>query len=209
MKRSTGTASIAALATFLVAAVPAAANECLGAMRELLEQRRVAPEELILGGDSAGGFLTLATLINARDAGLPQPAGAFLLSPLCDAVELDGESYSTQADKDIWFTRQSIDDVLVHYAGPAGQRDPSLNLLARDLSGLAPMRFDVGGAEVLVSDSERAAARARQAGGEAEAHVWPGMWHVFPAFGLLVPEARRAIREIGMFCREKSHGRNG
>lgn len=179
---------------------PAAERDCMAVYRQLLD-RGVEPRRLIVAGDSAGGFLTLQTLLSARKAGLPMPAAAVLWSALTDAVHLDGESYRTCADADVWFDPERIDATLERYAGPRELRDASLSPLNADLHGLPPLRIDVGAAEVLRSDSERLASRIREAGGEAELKVWPGMWHVFMAFGLLVAEARHCLQEAGLFCR--------
>ncbi|HEX8732564.1 MAG TPA: alpha/beta hydrolase, partial [Ktedonobacterales bacterium] len=173
---------------------PAAVDDALAGYRWLLEQG-VAPQRIVFAGDSAGGGLALATMLAAREAGLPLPAGATLLSPWTD---LTGESSSAKS-------RAAVDPMVRGagiaaggraYLAGADPRTPLASPLFADLHGLPPLLVHVGDAETLLDDSRSLAQRARDAGVEVTLHIWPGMFHVFPIFPALLPEARAAADEM-------------
>ncbi len=153
----------------------------------------------MIGGDSAGGGLTLQTLIALRDEGSSLPAAAFFLSPVTDWVRFDGESYSTRADIDPWITPEMCRFTASHYVGDNDPETPLLFPVNIDLSGLPPLCIHVGDHEVLLSDSVRLAERARASNVDVELKIWPNMWHVFQTSARFVPEARQSIDEIGRF----------
>jgi acetyl esterase/lipase len=177
---------------------PAALHDAVGAYRWLLDAG-FRSDGLAVGGDSAGGGLTLQTLLALRDEGVPLPAAAFLLSPCTDWLRFDGESYSSRADADPYVTLEACRFTAAQYVGRNDPALPMLSPLEAELSGLPPLCIHVGDDEVLLSDSARLADRARAAGVEVELSIWPGMWHVFQASARLVPEARRSLEEIGRF----------
>ena len=173
---------------------PAAVDDALAGYRWLLEQG-VAPQRIVFAGDSAGGGLALATMLAAREVGLPLPAGATLLSPWTD---LTGESSSAKS-------RAAVDPMVRGagiaaggraYLAGADPRTPLASPLFADLHGLPPLLVHVGDAETLLDDSRSLAQRARDAGVEVTLHIWPGMFHVFPIFPALLPEARAAADEM-------------
>ncbi|MEL7186036.1 MAG: alpha/beta hydrolase, partial [Pseudomonadota bacterium] len=174
---------------------PAGLDDCVAVYRALLTDG-VNSGDIILAGDSAGGGLTAATLIALRDAGDPLPAAALLFSPLLDAT-LSGESMHTRKEADPWFTRENIGVVIGHYCEPGEETHPLVSPVFADMQGLPPLFIQVGDREILLSDSERFADRQRDAGGEVEIEVWPGMWHVFQFCVNKMPESRRAIKKIG------------
>ncbi|MDC0717740.1 alpha/beta hydrolase [Nannocystis bainbridge] len=179
---------------------PAALDDAMSGYTWLLDQG-YSPGSIAIGGDSAGGGLTAATLVRLRDAGtLPLPAAAFMLSPWTD-LAATGESVRTRA---------ALDPMLGgdmaafgrYYVGPDGDpRHPLISPIHADLRGLPPILIQVGTREVLHDDSIRLAERVRAAQGRVELEIWDGMIHVFQAFPSLLPEARRAIRKIGEFLR--------
>ena len=177
---------------------PAAVQDAISAYRWLLDQG-CTEKRLAIGGDSAGGGLTLQTLMALRDEKAPLPSAAFFLSPVTDWVRFDGESFSTRADIDPWITLEMCKFTASQYVGDNDPKTPLLNLTNVDLSGLPPLCIHVGDLEVLLSDSVRLAARARVANVEVELKIWPGMWHVFQSFAAFVPEARQSLDEIGRF----------
>lgn len=181
---------------------PAANEDCLAAYRWLLAAG-VAPGEIIIGGDSAGGGLVLMTLLALREAGDPLPAGAFLISPFAEYIRLDGESYGSKALLDPVCDRKGSEISAGHFIGDLSPIPDVLRPLDQDLSGLPPMLIQVGDREVLQSDSIHLAERAGAAGNEAVLEIWPGMWHVFQLFTPFLPEANRAVKRIGEFVREK------
>jgi len=177
---------------------PAAIEDTLAAYRWLMENG-TPPQRIVFGGDSAGGGLAVQAMLALRDAGEPQPAGAFLLSPYTDYVYFDGESYQTRAQVDPYITLE-----MSRFTGPMliGDHDPAEPLLSpvrADLRGLPPLCIHVGDREVLLSDSTRLAQRAAEVGIPVELKVWPDMWHEFMVTPRFVPEGMQSIREIGQF----------
>ncbi len=176
---------------------PASLEDAMKAYRWLLANG-VDPARFAVMGDSAGGGLTLALLLALRDAGDPLPACAVCHSPWTD-LTCSGASMRTHRRKDPLLDPESI----AHYAGlysPGGDfTRPYVSPLFGDFRGLPPLLIHVGGAEVLLDDSLRVAEKAAAAGVPVELKIWPRMIHVFQALAVILPEARKAIREIGAF----------
>ena len=177
---------------------PAAMHDTIAAYRWLLEQG-YTPDRLVMAGDSSGGGLALQALLALRDEGAALPAAAVLMSPVTDMVHLDGESFVTRADVDPMMTPEMSRRNLPLYVGDNDPANPLLCPVRADLSGLPPLCIHVGDHEILLSDSERLATRARAAGVEVEFKIWPGMWHVFQAAAAYIPEARQSLTEIARF----------
>lgn len=180
---------------------PAAIDDCVAAYRDLAA--RVDPSRIAIAGDSAGGGAALATLCALRDAGDPLPACAWLLSPWTDLSE-SGESIRTKADVDPMIKVGSINDAATKYAGDTPLDDPGVSPLFADLSGLPPMLIQTGVDEVLLSDSTRLAERLDLAGVYNELDLAEGMWHVYPAFAGLMPEANEALQHAARFIKART-----
>jgi len=176
---------------------PAAIEDAAGLYHSLLADGYVA-ENIVIAGDSAGGGLTMATLLSLRDAGDPLPAAVCLLSPWLDLAST-GESMTTRAKKDPWFQPEDMPVVAAYYCNNDELQNPLASPVYADLSGLPPLYIQVGQDEILLSDSTRAAEKVKAAGGEVEIEIWPGMWHVFQAFLHQVPESKKAAKKIGKF----------
>lgn len=174
---------------------PAAVDDGLKAYRWLLDSGR-SPRRIAVAGDSAGGGLTLATLLAARDAGLPMPAAASLISPWSDLTCATG-SYETRAEADPMITPEGIRELAATYLAGADARNPLASPNLADLRGLPPMLIQVGDDEVLLDDSRDLAARARAAGVDVTLEVAPAMIHVWHAFYQMLPEGRQAIAAMG------------
>lgn len=180
---------------------PAALDDSVAAYCYLLEQG-MKPEEIIIGGDSAGGGLTLATLVKLREDKIPLPAAAFGISPWTDLAGT-GASVKTHDRKDPWLRGDSVEPGGKYYCGEAySATHPLISPLYADLSGLPPVLLHVGDHEILLDDSVRVADKIRAAGGKVELEVWKGMWHVFHAFADLMPESKNAVEKIGRFARQ-------
>jgi acetyl esterase/lipase len=179
---------------------PAAIEDAVGLYRSLLAEG-YSPENIVMAGDSAGGGLTMATLLSLRDAGDPLPAAVCLLSPWLDLAST-GESMTTRAKKDPWFQPKDMPIVAAYYCNDDEITNPLASPVYADLSGLPPLYIQVGEDEILLSDSTRAAEKVKAAGGEVEIEIWPGMWHVFQAFLLQVPESKKAVKKIGKFVQQ-------
>jgi epsilon-lactone hydrolase len=183
---------------------PAAVEDSVAAWRWLLAQG-LDPQRCAIGGDSAGGGLTLATLVALRDRGIPLPSAAALLSPWTDLAGT-GASVKTKAAEDPMVTEAGLKMMADAYLGSADARDPLASPLYAKLSGLPPLLIQVGSAEILLDDATRVAERARAAGVEVVLESWEDMVHVFQAFPMLA-EAGQAIGKIGEFVRKRTKAR--
>ncbi len=177
---------------------PAAIDDAVAVYRALLESG-FKPENIVISGDSAGGGLSVATLLALRHAGDPLPAAAVLLSPFLD-VTASGESATTRADRDPWFQVEDMAVVARYYCPDESKwRDPLVSPVFANVSGLPPMLIHVGDDEILLSDSTRFAEKLEAAGVDVEIEIWPEMWHVFQLFVGKMPESRRAVEKIGTY----------
>ena len=175
---------------------PAALEDVLAAYDFLLD-RRFEPQNIAIGGDSAGGGLAIASLIALRDSGRPLPEAAIALSPWTD-LEVTGDSVETRVDPMI----RSREDLLATaslYLNGADPRTPTASPLYGDLAGLPAIAIQVGTAERLLDDSTRIADRIRQAGGQVELTIFEGLTHVFQSLAPHVPESLDAIGKLGTF----------
>lgn len=176
---------------------PAGLDDAVATYRYVLGQGFTA-DQLVVGGESAGGNLTVALLLKLRELGLPLPAGAYLLSPWLD-LTLAGESYEARAPHDPLITRAALDRCVTAYLGDsASTDDPLVSPVKADLSGLPPLFIQVGTDELFLSDSTTFAGRAALAGIDVELHVWAEMVHAWPLFHLALPfSGPAAITEAG------------
>ena len=178
---------------------PAGLDDCVAVYRSLLE-KGYAAEDIIIGGDSAGGGLTVATMLQLRHNGVPLPCAAVLLSPFLD-VSASGETMKTRAGRDPWFEPENISVVVGHYCPNEDPRNPLLSPVFANVAGLPPTLIHVGDDEILLSDSTRFAEKLRGAGVEVELEVFPELWHVFQLFVGAMPESRAAVDKIGAYVR--------
>jgi epsilon-lactone hydrolase len=174
---------------------PAAVEDALAAYRWLVNSG-ISPENIIIGGDSAGGGLTLSTLLSLKEAGERLPALAVLLSPWTD-LAATGKSMETRKDADPWLKPESTRSTPALYIRELDPRDPHVSPIYADLSDLPPMLVHVGNDEILLDDSVRLVDRATAAGVEISFKIWDDMWHVFQTFN--IPEGQQSVDEIGEF----------
>jgi len=179
---------------------PAAVDDGVAAYEGALAEG-LAPGRVVLMGDSAGGGLTLATLIALRDKGAPLPAAGVAMSPWVD-LELTGASAQPGAVDDPLVTRETLLRFTSYYA-PDRAAEPTASPVGADLSGLPPLLIQVGTLETLLDDAVRLAERARAAGVDVELERCEGLMHVWQLFGDGVPEAVEAIERIGAFVRKR------
>ena len=180
---------------------PAAIEDTLSAYQWLLDHGH-APSRLFLGGESSGGGLALHALISMKKRAIPLPKAVFFLSPMTDWSGLDGESYTTRANLDPFISRSQCQFTALQYVGDHPRDTPLFRPTEMDLAGLPPMWIQVGDQEVLLSDAERLAQRAGEAGVDVDFKAWPGLWHVFQGAAAFVPEGRDSIEELGRFVRK-------
>jgi acetyl esterase/lipase len=180
---------------------PAALEDAVAAFRWLLA-RGIAPERIVVAGDSAGGGLTVATLLALRDRKLPRAGGGVCISPWVD-LTCSGATYATKKDVDPIVTRESVAMMAQAYAGAGDPKGPLLSPLYADLRGLPPLLVQVGSEEVLLDDALGLGERARAAGVDVTVREWPTMIHVWHWFLPMLAEAERAIADVGAFVRAR------
>jgi acetyl esterase/lipase len=176
---------------------PAAVEDATRAYRWLLAQGQ-EPSRLAIAGDSAGGGLTLATLLALRDARTPLPAAAVCLSPWTD-LEGTGASATDPSIGDPMITADGLRATGRDYIGKGDPKNPLAAPLHGDYRGLPPLLIQVGTREILLDDSTRVAAKAKAAGVDVTLERGEGLIHVWHFFGADVPESIAAIARIGEF----------
>ena len=186
---------------------PAAVDDAITGLQFMQENGPDGPgeaESAFVAGDSAGGGLTLATLLAARERGVAMPNAAIGISAWTD-MAVTGESITTRADADPLITDAAmIKQMAAAYVGGGNAEDPLASPVYADYAGLPPLLLQVGDAEVLLDDTRRVAERASAAGVDVKEEVWDEMFHVWHAFAPMLPEGREAIARIGEFV--KQHG---
>jgi acetyl esterase/lipase len=178
---------------------PAALEDALFAYRWLLQQG-YPPEKIALAGDSAGGGLCAALLLTLRDTGEPLPAAAALLSPWTD-LTMSTESDQELEARDAQLTKRGLLEMADAYRGTHAADEPLISPLFAELHGLPPLLILAGTDEMLLDDSVLFADKAGEAGVEVTLQIRENMGHVYPAFAMIIPEGRQAIRFIGAFIR--------
>src|SRR4051812_765654 len=176
---------------------PAAVDDALAAYEALLDDG-THPSDIVFAGESAGGGLAIATLVNARDHGLPLPAASLLMSPYVD-LTLAGTTMETRSEVDPLLSREALQARIPDYT--SGQ-DAGLGLISplfADLSGLPPLMIQAGTHEVLLDDAVRLAQRAAAADLEVTLDITPGVPHVFQAYHAILDEAGAALDTAGRF----------
>jgi acetyl esterase/lipase len=176
---------------------PAALDDARAAYESLLAQG-IAPGQIVLAGESAGGGLAVALLLVLREAGVPLPACGYLLSPYAD-LTLSGETLAGKQDVDPLLSPEGLRARAPDYVGGADAADPLISPIFGDLRGLPPLLIQVGSHEVLLSDALRLAARAATADVAVTLEVTPGVPHVFQAYAGLLDEAGAALDRAADF----------
>ena len=181
---------------------PAAVEDAVSAYRWLIGQG-CEPADIAIAGDSAGGGLTVATLVSLRDQDIPLPACGVCISPWVDMEGL-GESMNSRASLDPMVQREGLVGMADTYLDGADPRTPLAAPLYADLSNLPPLLIQVGTSETLYDDATRLSSRAEAAGVEACFESWEEMIHVWHLFAPMLDEGQRAIERIGEFVRAKT-----
>jgi len=174
---------------------PAAVDDALAAYEALLDNG-TAPADIAFAGESAGGGLAIATMVNARDHGLPLPAAAYVMSPYAD-LTLAGTTMDTKADADPLLSRENLQARIPDYT--AGH-DAALGLISpvfADLTGLPPLIIQAGTHEVLLDDAVRLARQAATADVQVTLDITPQVPHVFQAYYAILDEAAAALDRAG------------
>jgi epsilon-lactone hydrolase len=181
---------------------PAQVDDTLTVYKWLLEQG-IEPGHIALLGDSAGGGLSITTLLLARDKGLPMPAAAMPFSAWFD-LEVTGESAITNHGNDHLFTREGILGIASMVLGEKGNpKDPYISPLHADLKGLPPIYLQAGDQELLLDDSRRLAELAKRAGVEIKLDIFPGMQHTWHMAAGRASESNEAISRYVRWVKPK------
>lgn len=178
---------------------PAGLNDVLAAWQGLLAEG-VPAERITLMGDSAGGGLALALVQSLRDRGIPMPRRMVLFSPWVDLTQA-GDTMISQDSRDPMITHAGTCRAAELYRGLTAADHPQVSPLFGNLAGLPPTLVQAGTDEVLLSDSERLAVRAAEAGWDLRLQVWDGMFHDFQAFADFLPAGARAMDVVAAFAR--------
>ena len=182
---------------------PAAHEDALGAWR-FLRQQGIAAEDIAVGGDSAGGNLTLGLISRLRAAGEALPACAWLVSPWTD-LTMSGATLATKEAVDPLIHKGYLTELADAYAPKSiDRRDPLISPLFAELSGFPPILIQVGSAETLLADATRLAAAAGAADVDVTLEIWPNMIHAWPVWNASLEDGRRALARAGQFIRART-----
>ena len=180
-------------------AFPGAVDDAVAAYKGLLENGEKA-EKIIIAGDSAGGGMTMATLIALRDEGIELPAAAVCISPWAD-LTFTGDSMIVKDKVDAMLSRGSLSWFADQYLAGQDPTQPLASPIFGDLQGLPPLLIHVGSEEVLLDDAIRLNKVAKKAGMDVTLEVWNGQMHVWHLMSAIVPEGKHAIQVIGTFVK--------
>lgn len=173
--------------------------DCLTAYRHLLDEG-FQPERIVFGGDSAGGYLTFATALKAREEGLPLPAGLVALSPLTD-LNSDARSKHPNWGKDTYILAKHLSTIAELWSSDPDGQGPPVSPVHEDLTGMPPSLIMAAETEVLLADAEAMAEALWAAGAQCKLEVWRGQVHAFPVLAP-TPEVRLAIGHIAEFVQQ-------
>ena len=179
---------------------PAALDDALSAWN-FLRKSGIAAEHIAVGGDSAGGGLTVALMMRLRDIGEAVPGCAWLISPWTD-LTLSGSTLATKDAVDPIIHKAYLAELVEAYL-PAeiDRKDPRVSPLYAELTGLPPTLIQIGACETLLEDSTRFAAAAGSANVAVTLEIWPDMIHAWPMWNAHLEAGRRALANAGEFIR--------
>ena len=179
---------------------PAALDDALTAWR-FLRNHGIAAAQIAVGGDSAGGALTVALIVRLLENKGELPGCAWLVSPWTD-LSMSGASLINKESVDPILHRGYLGELAAAYV-PAfvARTDPRISVLNAKLDCLSPTLIQVGSAETLLDDSTRFAAAAGNAAVPVTLEVWPHMIHAWHLWNAHLEPARRALNNAGSFIR--------
>ena len=179
-----------------------AAIDSARASYEAVLTRGYAPQQIVMGGDSAGGGLVLALLGELLAGGAQLPAGVFAFSPLCD-MTFDGASVKVNAAKDVILPASRVSDMAAMYLGLHDATDPRASALFADFHGAAPVWLTVGDTEILLDDTRRMSAKMQRQGVDVQMHIERDVPHVWPFFHNYLPEARATLDTLAAWINRR------
>ena len=176
---------------------PAALDDALKVYQWLLDQG-YSSANMIIAGDSAGGGLSIATVLALKKKSGSLPAAVVCLSPWTD-LALTGQSHTTKAKAEAILNKDVLHEWALCYTDESNLTNPLVSPVHGDFHGFPPLLIQVGSEEILLDDSTLLAEKARSAGVDVILKIWDGMWHVWQALGDLIPENKKTFEEIGEF----------
>jgi epsilon-lactone hydrolase len=177
---------------------PAQIDDALTAYRWLL-QSGYKSENIVIVGDAAGGNIAIEATLRQMRARRPLPAAVVAMSAITDLAET-GDSIKTNAEHDPVVGKPQLDMIRKAYLGDTAPTDPDASPLYAELKGFPPLLLQVGSRETLLDDSQRFAAKARDAGVDVTSEVWPGMIHQWQLFPSMLDDARRSNQRVAEFA---------
>ena len=174
---------------------PAGLDDAITAYKVLAQQGPV-----YIGGDSAGGGLTLALMQRIKELSLPSPEALILFSPWTD-LACSGDTFDARSNREKLLSPGWIRKMVPSYAGETPLSEPLISPLNADFSGFPPTLIQVGSEEILYSDSARLHERMNHAGVRVVLSEYPEMWHVFQLHAGYMPESKQALKEVARFIR--------
>ena len=177
---------------------PAALDDCVAGYCWLLKQGFLA-QNIVIAGDSAGGNLTITSLMKLRDSGVSLPAAAACLSPVTDLTEKGSRN---KGFKDPLLPPKAVRFYTDSYVGDNDARTPLISPVFGNLRGLPPLLVHAGEDEILREDAVRIASLAKAAGVDVRLEIYPHMWHVWQLY-LALPQAVQSLDDISQFLRSQ------
>lgn len=182
-------------------AFPAASQDARAAWNGMIASG-IAPKDIVLGGDSAGGALAFGLIGTLCAEGMEMPGAVFGLSPLCD-LTFSGDSVATNAAKDVLLPVERTPDIAKLFLCGASENDPSVSPLFARFNGAPPAWITVGDTEILADDARRLLTRMQGDGAEAELVIEHDLPHVWPIFHNVLPEARHTLKILAGWIRQR------
>lgn len=178
---------------------PAPLDDAINAWQWLLEQG-YKPGNIAFGGDSAGGNLTLTTILLLKQRAQPLPYCAICISPWADLTH-SGNSIRDNAKRDAMLPLNLLTASAKAYAPGENMKNPLISPVFANFHGFPPLYINAGSEEILADDARRIADSAIRADVNAICHIWPKMQHAFTVTTQFLPEARSAVEDIAEFMR--------
>ncbi len=180
---------------------PAALDDALKIYQWLLAQG-TSSANIIIAGDSAGGGLSVATVLALKDKNVSLPAAVLCLSPWVD-LTLKNQSHITKVKAEALLRTDVLREWALCYTDESNLTNPLVSPIFADFHGFPPLLIQVGSEEILFGDSVLLAEKAKADGADVTLKIWDGMWHVWQALGGLLPENKKTFEEIGQFVRNQ------
>lgn len=180
---------------------PAAIDDALKVYDWLLAQGHLS-NNIMIAGDSAGGGLSVATVLALKDKGESLPAAVLCLSPWVD-LTLKGRSHITKAKTEAVLRKEVLREWALCYAEESNLTNPLVSPVYADFHGFPPLLILVGSEEILLDDAIALTEKAKADGVDVTLNIWDGMFHVWQALGDLIPENKKTFEEIGQFVQSR------